>query len=124
MEQRVRCEGDFMIKANPLWIGTGVVFILMLVVIGVKYYQVNSLKKELAKCTLQVANLSNALENQNKSIEDLKIDSEKRKADAAEAIKKAKAETSINKPKIITLRELVKSENTCEQAVEIAKGLL
>lgn len=112
-----------MIKDN-LWIGTGIIFALLLAVLALKYYQVNSLKRELAESKTQIVILSQSIETQNQSILNAAEDSRKRLADSLEAIKQAKSISLHRQTKINALNAQLGKVSDCDSAVQIAKDNL
>ena len=102
----------------------GAFFLLMLVVLAIKYYQVNSLRADLAESKAQVVILATTIDKQNDAIAKLGADSAKRLAIAYSALKKAKAVSKVRLPKINALQARVGDAISCEQAVDIAKGQL
>lgn len=112
-----------MIKPN-LWIVTGVLYVLLLAVLALKYYQVNTLKRELAEYKAQVVILSQSIEAQNQSILNAEEDSRKRLADSQEAIKLAKSISLHRQAKINALNEQLGKLSDCDSAVQISKDNL
>lgn len=115
----------FGLTDKVLWSATGIFVALLLLTLSVKYWQVNSLRADLAECNQKVILLSSAIEKQNKAIDDMAKDSAKRIATAKERYNAQRIISEARLDKIEALqRELGKEKLTCEQAVEIAKGKL
>jgi len=101
-----------------------IVALLMLGALAIAYYQINSLKADLAESKAQVVILAATIDKQNDAIAKLGADSAKRLAIAYSALKKAKAVSKVRLPKINALQARVGDAISCEQAVDIAKGQL
>lgn len=99
-------------------------FLLMLIVIGIKTFQVNSLRAELAEYKAQTAILSSAIEKQNDSVKAMQLDSDTRLKASAEAVKKAQVIAEHRQPKINELQKQAGNVATCEKAIDLAKGQL
>lgn len=102
----------------------GGLFLLLMLCFGFKSFQVNSLRAKLAESQQQTVILSSAIEKQNEAVKAMQIDSEKRKAAAVEAIKKAEAIAQVRQPKINALHKQAGKLNTCKEAINVAKGQL
>lgn len=102
----------------------GAFFLLMLGTLAIKYYQVNSLRADLAESEKQVVILATSIDKQNDAIAKLGADRDKQLAIADGAIKKAKAVSKLRLPKINALQAIVGDAISCEQAVDMAKAQL
>ena len=102
----------------------GAFFLLMLGTLAIKYYQVNSLRADLAESKAQVVILSVSIEKQNKAVKELAEDSARRVVKGSLALQKAKAIGQARLTKINALQKLTGTPLTCETAVTTAQGLL
>lgn len=110
--------------APNLWMGAGILFLVMLSYIGFLEYRINSLKKDVAEITLIADRNGNALEQANTSIDQLKKNSDRATAQGLKALKEAQKQTIASNKRLNDLRDKADNAKTCDESVDVAKEML
>lgn len=97
---------------------------ILVLLLAIQSYRINSYKADLAQSTAQVTILSASIESQNNSINKLSQDSLKRTQEAQEALNKANLANGINEKKIMALKSQIGKFKSCDDAANYSKGLM
>ena len=101
-----------------------VALVLVSLFAAIQSYRLNSTKYELSVANSQTYILSAAIKNQNINIAKLAADSLKRTQESAQALKYARVVSLHQLDKINALKTLVGKVKTCDESVNLAKGIL
>ena len=101
-----------------------IALVLMSLFAAIQSYRLNSAKYELSVANSQTYILSAAIKNQNQNIAKQAADSLKRTKEAAQALKDARVVSLHQLDKINALKTLVGKGKTCDESVNLAKGIL
>ena len=82
------------------------------------------LRPKLELANNQIQTLTNDIENQNKAVNQLKLDSDKRIYDSLKSLKKAQSIATTKQVKIEALHSLLGKMTSCDNSVTAAKAQL
>jgi multidrug resistance efflux pump len=97
---------------------------ILVLLLSIQSYRINSYQADLAKSSAQVTILSASIESQNESLNNISKDGIKRAQDSLEAINALKRDNDIKRIKITSLNSQLGKIKSCDSAVEYVKGIL
>jgi hypothetical protein len=97
---------------------------ILLTLLAIQSYRINSYKADLAECTSQQIILSSSIQSQNDSINKLSEDGIKRSQDSLIELNKVKQANGIKLNKINSLNAQIGKLKSCDSASEYSKGIL
>jgi hypothetical protein len=97
---------------------------ILVLLLAIQSYRINSYKADLANSNAQITILSSGIEIQNKAIQKQSEDDAKRAQDSLEALDAAKAIALHRQGKINVLQKALNQPQTCEQSVKSLRDSL